>query len=138
MSKNRKNVDLEIEKRMKGIADELKIYHEKLNKEAILCKNEAVRSLNRFCETGETIFSINGEKLDINKFLRVLRAILSFEIPPISVTDVFTMPSERIRSSLEKIDTLREHLHGIPGARFYDSTPDVLEKVRIKTSVEII
>ena len=138
MTKKQEEKELFKERKMKEVADELEKYFKKLADEAALCKNEAKRALDRFAECGEMEFHINGEKLEIDKFLRTLNKILCFDIPSLNIRAIFTLPSSRVVGLVEKISVLRNHLFSIPGARFYNETPDILKKIKAETYVKII
>lgn len=96
MTKNEEDYN----KKLSEVMVELEAFYLKLIGETTLCKNEALRSLDRFTECGEMMFRINGENCEVDKFLRTLRNILRLKIPALGLRRMFVMPNERIADLL--------------------------------------
>ena len=116
---------------------ELHKYLQWLCKEAELCRNEALRALEKFEETGEPSFRINDAVLETPQFLQVIKRIMTFDIP-FTEDNFFASADHRslIKSYMKKIAKLHDHLFKIPGARFsFKNTPDVYKKINIRKEV---
>lgn len=96
------------------VGDLLKTYFDELQSEAYLCRNEAIRALERYVETKEARFRINNESMAIQGFLKALLLIMRFDIPSLMLS---FDPRENAPRLFEKIDILLDFLRRIPGAR---------------------
>ena len=123
-------------KEMMGFIEEAESYLETLIREVKLCSSEIRRALERYRETKEVIFRINNEIFDLEKFLLTINKSLGFEIPVISIRNVFTDPEKRLILALKKIDKLRNYLHSMPGARLPEMSESI-NKLVIKETLII-
>jgi hypothetical protein len=124
--------DLEI-KVLTEICREVENYFNKLQSRANALKTEVMGALDKFCETKDPQFKVNGRYLDIAEFLITLKNVLEFKTPIITTQeDAANMPRQ-IATFSGKIGTLIIFLIKIPAAKFYlEDIPDIYKKVWIE------
>jgi hypothetical protein len=111
------------------VARELELYCRQLNREFMLCRNEALRAIERAAETGEMFFRINEEKMDSQTFLLVLFKLTKFEFPSAFFLDL----EKRVSALIESIEIVTDFLSKIPGGRIPEAPKSYQEtKEKIK------
>lgn len=121
-------------KRLCKLVDEAMAHRDLLARKMTFVRNEVVRALAKFRETGVQSFRIDDKDLGLVEFLSLVARIFDAPSIPSRIRTAFGMPEEGLVALLGDIETMTGDLRSVLGADC-PAVPESLQKIHVVSRV---
>lgn len=121
-------------KRLCGLVDEAMAHRDLLARKMTFIRNEAIRTLAKFRDTGVQVFLINDKDLNLVELLALVARIFDAPTVPARMSMAFSLPEDGLIALLGDIETMTGYLRSVLGDD-YPAVPESLRDVRIVSRV---